>query len=69
MSIIVQDIVARPVLIVHEEDSLFDCLELMKDKGVRRLAVVNADKSLIGMLYNIVRTVDHQQKNEVKQRP
>ncbi len=81
-ALIVQDIVTRSVLFVHEEESLFDCLELMKDKGVRRLPVVDADESLVGiisldditalltgMLYNIVRTIDHQQKNEINQRP
>ncbi|MCL9683619.1 CBS domain-containing protein [Legionella maioricensis] len=80
--LIVRDIVTRSVLVVYEEDSLFDCLELMRNKGVRRLPVVNEDNSLIGiismdditallagMLYNVVRTVDHQQKNEIKQRP
>jgi CBS domain-containing protein len=80
-ALVVQDIVTRTVLIVHEEDSLFDCLELMKNKGVRRLPVVSADNSLVGiismdditalltgMLYNVVRTVDHQQKNEIKHR-
>lgn len=78
----VQDIVTRSLLMAKEEDSVFDCLEFMKIKGVRRLPVVDADKSLIGiitmdditailagMLYNVVSVVDRQQKNEIKQRP
>lgn len=78
----VQDIVTRSLLTVKEDDNVFDCLELMKIKGVRRLPVVDADKSLIGiitmdditallagMLYNVVSVIDRQQKNELKQRP
>jgi len=81
-ALVVQDLITRSILIVHEEDSLFDCLELMRIKGVRRLPVVNAEKVLIGiitldditalltgMLYNIVGIVDRQQKNEINQRP
>jgi CBS domain-containing protein len=78
----VQDIVTRSLLMAKEEDSVFDCLEFMKIKGVRRLPVVDEDKSLIGiitmdditailagMLYNVVSLVDRQQRNEIKQRP
>ncbi|KTD68661.1 CBS domain protein [Legionella steelei] len=78
----VQDLVTRTLLVAQENDSVFDCLELMKTKGVRRLPVVGAGKSLIGiitmdditvllagMLYNVVNVVDRQQKNELKQRP
>lgn len=77
----VQDIVTRSILTAQEEDSLLDCLELMRNKGIRRLPVVDVEKSLIGiitidditalltgMLYNVVRVVDSQQKNEIKQR-
>lgn len=78
----VQDLVTRSLLMAKEDDSVLDCLELMKIKGVRRLPVIDAQKSLIGiitidditvllagMLYNVVSVVDHQQKNELKQRP
>ncbi|MFT4060327.1 MAG: CBS domain-containing protein [Legionella sp.] len=78
----VQDLVTRSLLMVKEDNSVFDCLELMKIKGVRRLPVVDAEKSLIGiitmdditvllagMLYNVVSVVDRQQKNELKRRP
>lgn len=80
--LMVQDLVTRSLLMVKEDDSVFDCLELMKIKGVRRLPVVDAEKSLIGiitmdditvllagMLHNVVSVVDRQQKNEQKQRP
>ncbi|WP_133137942.1 CBS domain-containing protein [Legionella rowbothamii] len=78
----VQDLITRSLLMVKEDDCLFDCLELMKIKGVRRLPVVDSQKSLIGiitmdditvllagMLYNVVSLVDREQKNEMKQRP
>ncbi|TIE02468.1 CBS domain-containing protein [Legionella pneumophila] len=75
----VQDIVTRSVLVAREEDSLIDSLEFMKEKGVRRLPVV--DNELVGilttvdktellaeMLHKVVGVVDRQQKIEKQQR-
>ncbi|HAT1765005.1 TPA: CBS domain-containing protein [Legionella pneumophila] len=77
----VQDIVTRSVLVAREEDSLIDSLEFMKEKGVRRLPVVDNDHELVGiitidditellaeMLHKVVGVVDRQQKIEKQQR-
>ncbi|HAU1152464.1 TPA: CBS domain-containing protein [Legionella pneumophila] len=77
----VQDIVTRSVLVAREEDSLIDSLELMKEKGVRRLPVVDNNHVLVGiitidditellaeMLHKVVGVVDRQQKVEKQQR-
>ncbi|CEG55536.1 CBS domain-containing protein [Legionella fallonii] len=80
-SLTVQDIITRPLLTVHEDESLLNCLKLMRVKGVRRLPVVNENKVLMGvisfdditavlsgMLFNVVGIVDRQQQIETKQR-
>ncbi|HFK5908135.1 TPA: CBS domain-containing protein [Legionella pneumophila] len=77
----VQDIVTRSVLVAREEDSLIDSLEFMKEKGVRRLPVVDNDHELVGiitidditellaeMLHKVVGVVDRQEKIEKQQR-
>lgn len=78
----VQNIVTRSLLVAKEEDSLFESLKFMREKGVRRLPVVDDNKVLIGiitldditellteMLYNIVGVVGRQQKDEESLRP
>lgn len=80
-SITVIDIITQPVLLAHEHDSLYESLELMRDKGIRRLPVVDEDNALVGMitldditeiltemLHHSVGIVEHQQKHELKQR-
>lgn len=80
-SLTAQDLITRPLLTVHEDDNLFDCLTLMRTKGVRRLPVINDNKALVGiitldditallagMLFNVVGIVDQQQQIETKQR-
>lgn len=80
-SLTAQDLITRPLLTVHEDDNLFDCLTIMRTKGVRRLPVVNDHKALVGiitldditalltgMLFNVVGIVDRQQQIETKQR-
>ena len=46
----VRDIVLQPAFVVREEDSLFDALELMRQRGVRRVPVVDSDGSLVGII-------------------
>ncbi|WP_081964884.1 CBS domain-containing protein [Legionella norrlandica] len=77
----VRDIVTRSVLVAREDDSLIGSLELMKEKGIRRLPVVDNHHVLIGiitmdditellaeMLHKVVGVVDNQQKVEKQQR-
>lgn len=47
---VVADLVTEPLLRVHEEDSLFDALEVMRARGVRRVPVVSAEDELVGLI-------------------
>lgn len=77
-----QDIVTRSLLKVHEDDSLLDALDLMQEKGVRRLPVVDANNVLVGiitidditdlltdMLSRVVKIAERQREREAEQRP
>ena len=44
------DVVTGPFFLVHEDDSLFDALEMMRGHGVRRVPVVDADGGLAGII-------------------
>ncbi|ASQ47263.1 CBS domain-containing protein [Legionella clemsonensis] len=76
------DIVTRSLLVAHENESLFDALNLMRKKGIRRLPVVDDENTLIGiitlddmtdllaeMLSNVADVVDKQRKLEMRDRP
>jgi CBS domain-containing protein len=77
----IQDIVTRSVLTANEDDSLFNTLELMREKGVRRIPVVDINNTVAGiitldditallskMLYSVVGVIESQNKNEKKLR-
>lgn len=44
------DAMSRPVVLAREDDSVFEAVETMQRKAVRRLPVVAADGSLRGMV-------------------
>lgn len=44
------DVVTGGFFTVHEEDSLFDALEIMRSHGVRRVPVVDFDGGLAGII-------------------
>ncbi|MCE0723749.1 MULTISPECIES: CBS domain-containing protein [Legionella] len=80
-SLLVRDILTEPFTYVYENDSLFDALEMMHSKKIRRLPVVDNDKTLIGIItlddfieilaetmVNVVDVVKLQQKKEARQR-
>ncbi len=46
----VDDVMARPVITVGENDELSDALDVMRDAGVRRLPVVDEVESVVGLL-------------------
>lgn len=57
----VGDVMTRPVITCSEDQDLFVAIELMRERGVRRLPVVNAKGSLAGVvaaddIYNAVGT-------------
>ena len=45
-----KDVMSREVVVVGEEDGLWDALQLMQRKGVRRLIVTNEQDGLEGIL-------------------
>lgn len=76
------DIVTEPLCLIHEDKSIFDALELMKEKGIRRLPVVGDNDALVGilttddlieffneMLGNMTEVIKRQQKQEIKRKP
>ncbi|MBN9226368.1 MULTISPECIES: CBS domain-containing protein [Legionella] len=80
-SLLVRDILTEPFRCVFENDSLFDALEIMHSPKIRRLPVINYDKTLIGIITlddfieiltetmgQIVNVVKLQQKKEARQR-
>jgi len=67
---------------VNEDDDLMHAIEIMRDKGIRRLPVVDIDEALVGILtvddvldlfsevfIDIVHLVDQQRRREAKTRP
>ncbi|HHF7365444.1 TPA: CBS domain-containing protein [Legionella bozemanae] len=80
-SLLVKDILTEPFTCIFENDSLFDALEMMHSKKIRRLPVVNNENALIGIItlddfieilaetmVNVVDVVKLQQKKEAIQR-
>ncbi len=49
-SLAARDLVTAPLVTVREDQGLFDALELMRARGVRRLPVVNGKGALLGIL-------------------
>ncbi|KTD11105.1 CBS domain protein [Legionella gratiana] len=80
-SLLIRDIVTEPFNSVFENDSLFDALEIMHSKKIRRLPVINNDKALVGIITlddfieilaettaKAVDVIKFQQQKEAKQR-
>lgn len=76
------DISMSPLCSIHEEKNIFDALELMKEKGFRRLPVVGDNGALIGiitvddiielfteMIGSMTQVIKRQQKQEIKRIP
>ena len=80
-SITVGDIMSQTIHVAQQSDDLFDVLNLMADKGIRRVPVVNSQGVLEGLLtlddllevfaeqiHCLVRGVSKQQRIEKTQR-
>ncbi|STY29288.1 CBS domain protein [Legionella wadsworthii] len=80
-TLLVRDLLTEPISCVFENDSLFQALEVMHSKKIRRLPVINEDRSLVGIItlddfieilnetiFKMVDVVKLQQKKEEKQR-
>lgn len=49
-SVNIGDVMSYELHTVKEETKLLDCIKLMRDKGIRRLPVVDSEGGLAGML-------------------
>jgi CBS domain-containing protein len=78
----VRDILTAPLSTARTDDGLFDALELMRSKAVRRLPVVDADGALAGiitvddvmgllteMMGRLSAVVERQRSREARTRP
>jgi CBS domain-containing protein len=78
----VEDLMTKSLVVANEDDDLFDAVQKMRVKGVRRIPVIDAKGLLVGIftmddliellhgeLGNIVSLVSREQKMEQKQRP
>ncbi|MFZ9037563.1 MAG: CBS domain-containing protein [Gammaproteobacteria bacterium] len=76
------DAMSYELTTVNEDDDLMHAIEIMRDKGIRRLPVVDLDETLVGILtvddvldlvsevfIDIVHLVDQQRRREARTRP
>ena len=76
------DAMSYDLTTVNEDDDLMHAIEIMRDKGIRRLPVVDIDEALVGILtvddvldlfsevfIDIVHLVDQQRRREARTRP
>ena len=80
-SIAVKDVMSSELISVREDDHIIETIEKMRDKGIRRVPVVNRDGGLEGimavddtielvaeLLSDLVKLFKHEFKREVKTR-
>ena len=80
-SITVKDVMSSELISVREDDHIIETIEKMRDKGIRRVPVVNRDGGLEGilavddtielvaeLLSDLVKLFKHEFKREVKTR-
>ena len=78
----VGDAMTYELTTVNEDDDLMHVIEIMRDKGIRRVPVVDIDEALVGIItvddlldlmsevfIDIVHLVDTQRKREARTRP
>jgi CBS domain-containing protein len=81
-SIRVGDAMSFDLTTVSEHDDLMHVIEVMRDKGIRRVPVIDADEALVGILtvddivdllsevlVDLAHLVDRQKKRETRLRP
>ena len=81
-SVSVGDAMSFDLVTVTEDDDLMHAIEIMRDKGIRRVPVVDVDEALVGIMtvddvldllsevfVDIVHLVDRQRRREAKIRP
>lgn len=81
-SVSVADAMSFDLVSVFDDDDLMHVIELMRDKGVRRVPVIDRDEALVGIMtvddlldllseifVDIVHLVDSQRRREAYRRP
>lgn len=81
-AVTIGDVMSFDLHTAWEGDSLGDALKHMRDKGVRRIPVIDRDGLLVGImtvddiievmaeqLGDVVKLISHEQRREQKQRP
>jgi CBS domain-containing protein len=81
-SISVGDAMSLELTTVAEDDDLMHVIEVMRDKGIRRVPVIDVDEALVGILtvddimdllsevlVDLAHLVDRQRKREARLRP
>ena len=81
-SVSVGDVMSFDLTTVAEDEDLMHAIEIMRENGIRRIPVVDADEVLIGILtvddvldllggvlIDLVHLVDGQRRREIKARP
>lgn len=81
-SIRVGDAMSFDLTTVNEHDDLMHVIELMRDKGIRRVPVIDTDEALVGILtvddivdllsevlVDLAHLVDRQKRRETRLRP
>lgn len=76
------DIMSDDLAVIDEQQGIWETLQLMRDKGIRRLPVVNASGGLIGIIsaddftaffaeqmQELVNLMNREQKREQRRRP
>lgn len=76
------DIVAQPVILIHEHDDLRSAIHKMRSRGIRRLPVVDIHGDLVGVvsqddllgvlshdISTLARVAEHQPQQEARARP
>jgi len=66
--ILIKDIMSKDLLVAKEKDDIYDVLEKMKDKGVKRVPVVDIYGYLVGILSSddILELISEELKDLVK---
>ena len=44
------DLLTRDIVCVHEDQGIFECIQIMRQQGVRRMPVVDRDGALVGIV-------------------
>jgi CBS domain-containing protein len=81
-SIRVGEAMSFDLTVVSEHDDLMHVIEVMRDKGIRRVPVIDADEALVGILtvddivdllsevlVDLAHLVDRQKRRETRLRP